>query len=44
MPTAPAPTHIPHEDHLFVEDVKKSFGATKVIKGITMHLRRRIRR
>lgn len=27
-------------DHLFVDDVKKSFGATKVLHGITMHLRR----
>jgi phospholipid/cholesterol/gamma-HCH transport system ATP-binding protein len=27
-------------DHLFVDDVKKSFGATKVLLGITMHLRR----
>lgn len=32
---------IPPEDHIFVEDVKKSFGSTKVIRGITMHLRRR---
>ncbi|WP_437491674.1 ATP-binding cassette domain-containing protein [Sorangium sp. So ce1014] len=28
------------EDHLFVDDIKKSFGATKVLHGITMHLRR----
>ncbi|WP_437872505.1 ABC transporter ATP-binding protein [Sorangium sp. So ce363] len=27
-------------DHLFVDDIKKSFGATKVLHGITMHLRR----
>jgi phospholipid/cholesterol/gamma-HCH transport system ATP-binding protein len=27
-------------DHLFVDDVKKSFGATAVLHGITMHLRR----
>jgi len=33
--------HIPPEDHIFVEDVKKSFGDTPVIKGITMHLHRR---
>lgn len=32
---------IPLEDHIFVEDVKKSFGRTHVIRGITMHLRRR---
>lgn len=28
-------------DHLFVDDVKKSFGSTKVLHGITMHLRRK---
>jgi phospholipid/cholesterol/gamma-HCH transport system ATP-binding protein len=38
MPAAP---NIPPEDHLFVDDVKKSFGKTDVIRGITMHLRRR---
>ncbi|MGK3994479.1 ABC transporter ATP-binding protein [Sorangium sp. So ce1024] len=27
-------------DHLFVDNIKKSFGATKVLHGITMHLRR----
>ncbi|WP_437947505.1 ATP-binding cassette domain-containing protein [Sorangium sp. So ce296] len=27
-------------DHLFVDDIKKSFGPTKVLHGITMHLRR----
>jgi phospholipid/cholesterol/gamma-HCH transport system ATP-binding protein len=32
---------IPPEDHIFVDDVRKSFGSTHVIKGITMHLRRR---
>jgi phospholipid/cholesterol/gamma-HCH transport system ATP-binding protein len=32
---------IPLEDHIFVDDVKKSFGRTHVIRGITMHLRRR---
>ena len=31
---------IPPEDHIFVDDVKKSFGSTHVIHGITMHLRR----
>jgi phospholipid/cholesterol/gamma-HCH transport system ATP-binding protein len=31
---------IPPEDHVFVDDVRKSFGETKVLKGITMHLRR----
>ncbi len=35
-------THrIPPEDHVFVDDVKKSFGSTHVLKGITMHLRRK---
>lgn len=33
-------TPIPSEDHIFVDDVKKSFGSTHVIHGITMHLRR----
>ncbi len=33
-------TPIPDEDHIFVDDVKKSFGSTHVIHGITMHLRR----
>ncbi|AKT40684.1 ABC transporter ATP-binding protein [Chondromyces crocatus] len=28
-------------DHLFVDDVKKSFGSTHVLHGITMHLRRK---
>ncbi|WP_437941547.1 ABC transporter ATP-binding protein [Sorangium sp. So ce341] len=27
-------------DHLFVDDIKKSFGPTKVLHGITMHLKR----
>jgi len=39
MPTDPK--NIPAEDHIFVDDVRKSFGTTQVIKGITMHLRRR---
>jgi phospholipid/cholesterol/gamma-HCH transport system ATP-binding protein len=38
---APQPSSpIPPEDHIFVDDVKKSFGSTHVIHGITMHLRR----
>jgi phospholipid/cholesterol/gamma-HCH transport system ATP-binding protein len=37
----PTPPNIPPEDHIFVEDVKKNFGSTIVIRGITMHLRRR---
>jgi phospholipid/cholesterol/gamma-HCH transport system ATP-binding protein len=32
---------IPAEDHVFVDDVRKSFGSTNVLKGITMHLRRK---
>jgi phospholipid/cholesterol/gamma-HCH transport system ATP-binding protein len=41
MHPAPAPPNIPANDHIFVEDVKKSFGSTPVIRGITLHLRRR---
>jgi phospholipid/cholesterol/gamma-HCH transport system ATP-binding protein len=41
MPPAPKPPDIPPEDHILVDDVKKSFGETPVIRGITMHLRRR---
>jgi phospholipid/cholesterol/gamma-HCH transport system ATP-binding protein len=33
-------TPIPPEDHILVDNVKKSFGSTDVIRGITMHLRR----
>jgi phospholipid/cholesterol/gamma-HCH transport system ATP-binding protein len=50
-PAAPAPAavqagtqgapRIPAEDHILVDDVRKSFGTTEVIRGITMHLRRR---
>lgn len=36
-----SPKHIPPEDHVFVDDVRKSFGTTNVLKGITMHLRRK---
>src|SRR5690348_86007 len=43
MPAAPpkpkAP--IPQEDHILVDDVKKSFGKNAVLHGITMHLRRK---
>jgi phospholipid/cholesterol/gamma-HCH transport system ATP-binding protein len=39
-PQAAAP-NIPSEDHILVDNVKKSFGSTQVLKGITMHLRRR---
>jgi phospholipid/cholesterol/gamma-HCH transport system ATP-binding protein len=41
MPPAPTPPPIPPEDHILVDDVKKSFGTTPVIRGITMHLHRR---
>jgi phospholipid/cholesterol/gamma-HCH transport system ATP-binding protein len=27
------------EDHIFIEDVKKSFGSTVVLKGVSMHLK-----
>jgi phospholipid/cholesterol/gamma-HCH transport system ATP-binding protein len=37
----PAQPQIPPEDHIFVEDVRKSFGSTVVLKGVTMHLRRK---
>jgi phospholipid/cholesterol/gamma-HCH transport system ATP-binding protein len=32
---------IPPDDHVFVDEVRKSFGTTNVLKGITMHLRRK---
>jgi phospholipid/cholesterol/gamma-HCH transport system ATP-binding protein len=38
---APGASRIPPEDHIFVDNVKKSFGTTQVLKGITMHLRRK---
>jgi phospholipid/cholesterol/gamma-HCH transport system ATP-binding protein len=41
MQPAPVPPQIPPEDHILVDDVKKSFGSSPVIRGITMHLRRR---
>src|SRR5580704_7768227 len=41
MHPAPTPPNIPPEDHIFVDDVKKNFGSTIVIRGITMHLRRK---
>lgn len=40
-PSEPLKGAIPPEDHILVDDVKKSFGSTVVIRGITMHLRRR---
>ncbi|NUQ74800.1 MAG: ATP-binding cassette domain-containing protein [Polyangiaceae bacterium] len=35
------PPNIPPEDHIFVDNVKKSFGKNEVLHGITMHLRRK---
>ena len=40
VPSTPA-KRIPPEDHIFVDDLRKSFGTTHVLKGITMHLRRK---
>jgi len=40
QPPKPPPT-IPPEDHIFVDNVKKSFGKNQVLHGITMHLRRK---
>lgn len=40
-PHATPPPHLAPEDHILVDDVKKSFGTTNVIRGITMHLRRK---
>jgi phospholipid/cholesterol/gamma-HCH transport system ATP-binding protein len=40
MSPPPKPT-IPPEDHIFIADVKKSFGDNVVLRGITMHLRRK---
>jgi phospholipid/cholesterol/gamma-HCH transport system ATP-binding protein len=36
-----SPPGIAPEDHLFLDDVRKSFGKTQVLKGITMRLKRR---
>jgi phospholipid/cholesterol/gamma-HCH transport system ATP-binding protein len=43
MPEAERPpsVSIPPEDHIFVDNVKKSFGKNAVLHGITMHLRRK---
>lgn len=43
MPEAERPTSaaIPPEDHIFVDNVKKSFGKNAVLHGLTMHLRRK---
>jgi phospholipid/cholesterol/gamma-HCH transport system ATP-binding protein len=36
-----SPPGIAADDQIFVDDVKKSFGDTHVIRGITMHLKRK---
>jgi len=36
----PLPKGAEPDDHIFVDDVKKSFGSTQVLRGITMHLKR----
>src|SRR5262245_45104415 len=35
---AAAPVAREAGDHIFVEDVKKSFGTTAVLRGVTLHL------
>src|SRR3954468_24413882 len=40
-PEAYEKPNIPPEDHILVDNVRKSFGSTHVLKGITMHLRRK---
>jgi phospholipid/cholesterol/gamma-HCH transport system ATP-binding protein len=37
----PPPQNIPPEDHILVDNVKKSFGKHAVLHGLTMHLRRK---
>lgn len=39
-PPPPPRRAIPADDHIFVDDVRKSFKSTHVLKGVTMHLRR----
>ncbi len=44
MPTSPAMSapNGPHpDDHIFVDDVVKRFGSTEVLRGITLHLKKR---
>jgi phospholipid/cholesterol/gamma-HCH transport system ATP-binding protein len=36
----PQPLGAEPDDHIFVDDVRKSFGSTQVLRGITMHLKR----
>ncbi len=35
------PADMPPEDHIFVDNVKKSFGKNQVLHGLQMHLRRK---
>src|SRR6185503_17568732 len=35
------PAGLLHDDHIFVDDIHKSFGKTEVLRGITMHFKRR---
>jgi phospholipid/cholesterol/gamma-HCH transport system ATP-binding protein len=37
----PLPAGMEADDHIFVDDVKKTFGSTHVLRGITMHLKRK---
>jgi len=39
-PRGKLPPGAEEDDHVFVDGITKSFGSTKVIKGITMHLKR----
>lgn len=39
-PTSTAKRAIPSDDHIFVDDVRKSFGPVEVLKGLTMHIKR----
>lgn len=43
LPAVPRkkPPGFQEDDHVFVDAITKSFGSSKVIKGITMHLKRR---
>jgi phospholipid/cholesterol/gamma-HCH transport system ATP-binding protein len=40
-PKPTPPSTLGPRDHIFVDDVRKSFGTTQVLKGITMHFRRK---
>lgn len=36
----PSPAGIEPDDHIYVQDVVKSFGSTHVLRGVTLHLKR----